>query len=48
MADEPNRVGLRSFNWIVHPDYDPNTLKGDIAVIRLPVAVPYNSMNNAD
>ena len=44
MADEPNRVGLRSYSWIIHPDYNADTLKGDLAVIRLPVAVPYNSI----
>jgi len=41
-ADEPDRVGFTSSEFIIHPLYNPGTLANDIALIKLPVTMRYN------
>merc|ERR1711963_1303254 len=38
-SSEPNRVEITSFNGWYHPQWDPNTLSNDIALIELPSPV---------
>merc|ERR1712142_57398 len=39
---EPNRVEITSFNGWYHPQWDPNTLSNDIALIELPSPITFN------
>ena len=39
---EPHRVEITSFYGFSHPDWDPNTLANDIALIELPSPIEFN------
>merc|ERR1712193_423167 len=39
---EDNRVEITSFNGWYHPQWDPNTLSNDIALIELPSPITFN------
>merc|ERR1711972_306843 len=41
-SSEPNRVEITSFNGWYHPQWDPNTLSNDIALIELPSPITFN------
>ena len=41
---EPNRIVVNSKKMFIHPQWNPNTLKGDIALIGLPVNITFNSI----
>ena len=41
---EPNRIVVNSKQMFIHPQWNPNTLKGDIALIGLPVNITFNSI----
>jgi len=41
-ASEPHRVEIFSDNGIAHPQYDPESLENDIALIELPMPAPLN------
>merc|ERR1712223_181180 len=41
-SSEPNRVEITSFNGWTHPDWDPNTLSNDIALIELPSPITFD------
>merc|ERR1712198_182027 len=41
-SSEPNRVEITSFNGWYHPQWDPNTLSNDIALIELPSPIEFN------
>ena len=40
-SSEPNRVEITSFNGWTHPQWDPNTLSADLALIELPSPVEW-------
>merc|ERR1712107_531963 len=41
-SSEPNRVEITSFNGWTHPNWNPNDLSGDIALIELPSPMAFN------
>jgi len=41
-SSEPNRVEITSFNGWTHPEWDPNTLSNDIALVELPEPINFN------
>merc|ERR1719412_1536953 len=41
-ASEPPRDEITSFNGWTHPEWDPNTLSNDIALIELPSPLEFN------
>merc|ERR1712227_754890 len=41
-SSEPNRVEITSFNGWTHPNWNPNDLSGDIALIELPSPITFN------
>merc|ERR1712098_350534 len=41
-ASEPNRVEITSFNGWTHPQWSPNDLANDIALIELPSPITFN------
>ena len=41
-ATEAHRVEITSFNGWVHPQWDPNTLSNDLALIELPEPINFN------
>merc|ERR1719384_3011096 len=41
-SSEPHRVEITSFNGFTHPDWDPNTLSNDIALIELPSPITFD------
>ena len=43
MKDEPNQVTLTSTEFTTHQEWNPYTLSNDIAVVKLPHAVKFNS-----
>jgi hypothetical protein len=43
LTSEPTRVEVRATQKIIHPTWNPSTLAGDIALIRLPSPVTLNS-----
>ena len=43
---EPNRIGFVSSQYFVHPQFDPKTLNYDAGVIKLPVAINFNSQKS--
>merc|ERR1712098_955518 len=42
MGSEPNRVEITSFNGWTHPQWSPNDLANDIALIELPSPITFN------
>ena len=40
---EPNRIVVNSKQMFIHPEWNSNTLKGDLALIGLPVNITFNS-----
>ena len=44
--DEPGRIGftISSFDYFIHPDFNPSTLTNNIALMRLPYSVPFSGM----
>ena len=42
--NEPNRIGFTSNQWLIHPQWNSNTLFADIALIKLPVMINFNGM----
>merc|ERR1711941_62233 len=41
-SSEPNRVEITSFNGWTHPQWDPNTLSNDLALVELPSPISFN------
>lgn len=41
-ATEAHRVEITSFNGWVHPQWDPNTLSNDLALVELPEPIKFN------
>merc|ERR1711982_229218 len=41
-SSEPHRVEITSFNGWTHPQWDPNTLSNDIALVELPEPISFN------
>lgn len=41
-STEEHRVEITSYEGMVHPDWDPNTLKNDIALVKLPEKIPFD------
>jgi len=41
--NEPNRIVLKSSQYYIHPQYQKANTKNDIALIRLPVPITFNS-----
>jgi hypothetical protein len=41
--NEPNRIVLKSSQYFIHPQYQKAIIKNDLALIRLPVPVTFNS-----
>merc|ERR1712012_606014 len=41
-SSEPHRVEITSFNGWTHPNWDPNTLSNDIALIELPSPITFD------
>merc|ERR1739838_161768 len=39
---EPHRVEITSYEGFTHPNWDPNTLENDIALVRLPEKIQFN------
>jgi secreted trypsin-like serine protease len=39
---EPHRVEITSFNGFTHPNWNPNDLSGDLALIEMPSAIEFN------
>jgi len=39
---EPHRVEITSYEGFTHPDWNPNTLENDVALIRLPEKIEFN------
>merc|ERR1712064_272662 len=46
-SSEPNRVEITSFNGWTHPQWSPNDLANDIALIELPSPITSNAECNA-
>merc|ERR1719428_70473 len=46
-SSEPHRVEITSFNGWTHPQWDPNTLSNDIALVELPEPISFNAECNA-
>lgn len=40
-AEEPNRVEYRSEVYTIHPNWGPNLLRNDMALIKLPESVTF-------
>lgn len=45
-ADEPNRIGFTSYELVIHPQFNANTLANDIGLIKLPVALRFNGKSH--
>merc|ERR1712137_1450526 len=43
LSSEPNRVEVRATEKFVHPNWNPNRLSGDMALIRLPAPLELNT-----
>ena len=41
LGDEPHRVVVATRDAIIHPDWNPNTLSNDIALIKLPQKIEF-------
>ena len=41
-SSEPHRVEITSFEGFTHPDWDPQNLENDIALVRLPEKIEFN------
>jgi len=41
-SSEPHRVEITSYEGFTHPNWDPNTLENDIALVRLPEKIEFN------
>jgi secreted trypsin-like serine protease len=39
---DPNRVTVSTSEYVLHPDYNPDTLENDIALIKLRMAISYS------
>lgn len=43
---DPERVTLSSSEYVVHPNFDPNKIENDIALIKLRMPITYNCKCN--
>lgn len=43
---DPNRVTVATSTYIVHPEFDPDTLEHDIGLLRLRLPVDFNGSAN--
>jgi hypothetical protein len=41
---DPNRVTVSTSEYVLHPDYNPDTLENDIALIKLRMAISYSGL----
>jgi hypothetical protein len=41
---DPNRVTVATSEYVLHPDYNPDTLENDIALIKLRMAISYSGL----
>ena len=39
----PGSLLMTSFNYILHPGYDPSTLANDLAIVQLPIGIDVRS-----
>ena len=39
----PGSLVMTSFNYILHPGYDPSTLANDLAIVQLPIGIDVRS-----
>jgi len=46
-ASEPHRVEITSYNGWTHPNWNPNDLSGDLALIELPSPIEFNNYISA-
>lgn len=42
LNDEPHRVVVATTEHVIHPDWNPNTLSNDIALIKLPKTIEFS------
>jgi secreted trypsin-like serine protease len=42
VSDDPNRVTVSSSTYILHPDFNPETIENDIGLIKLRMSVEYH------
>jgi hypothetical protein len=45
-SDDPNRVTVSSSTYILHPDFNLETIENDIGLIKLRMSVEYHSKFN--
>jgi secreted trypsin-like serine protease len=43
-ASEVGRIEITSYDYVVNPGWDANTLSNDLAIVKLPTPVAFNSM----
>merc|ERR1712193_230478 len=41
-SSEPHRVEITSYNGFTHPDWNPNTLSNNLALVKLPSPIAFN------
>ena len=40
-AEDPNRLELATSSYVLHPDFNPNTLENDIGLIQLRIPIEF-------